>query len=63
VPLFNPRADVWKEHFRWQGGVLLGRTEIGRATIDVLRINDSDCVEQREALIEADLFPPPEPDR
>ena len=31
---------------------------MGRATIDVLRINDSECVEQRQELIEAGLFPP-----
>ena len=56
--LFNPRLDVWREHFRWLGAILLGRTPVGRTTIDVLRINDSDCIEQRQDLIEANLFPP-----
>lgn len=58
APLFNPRTDEWDDHFRWQGGFLVGLTPVGRATVDVLRINDSDCVEQRQELIEADLFPP-----
>jgi hypothetical protein len=58
TPLFNPRRDVWEEHFRWHGAILVGQTTVGRATIDVLRINDSDCVEQRQALIEAGVFPP-----
>jgi hypothetical protein len=58
TPLFNPRVDDWKEHFRWQGGFLVGQTPIGRTTVDVLRVNDSDCVEQRQDLIEAGLFPP-----
>jgi hypothetical protein len=58
TPLFNPRVDVWNVHFVWQGGFLVGQTPVGRVTIDVLRINDSDCVEQRQALIEAGLFPP-----
>ena len=58
VPLFDPRGDNWKEHFRWHGGVLVGLTPIGRVTIDVLRVNDADCVEQRQELIEAGLFPP-----
>jgi len=58
TPLFNPRVDDWTEHFRWQEGFLAGQTQVGRATIDVLRINDSDCVEQRQELIEAGLFPP-----
>ena len=26
VRLFHPRLDVWAEHFRWDGPVLLGRT-------------------------------------
>ena len=58
VPLFNPRVDLWTEHFQWQGAVLAGLTPVGRTTIDVLRINDADCVEQREELMEAGLFSP-----
>ncbi len=58
VPLFNPRIDLWDEHFHWQGAVLVGQTAIGRATIEVLRINDADRVEQRLELIDAGLFPP-----
>ncbi len=42
--LFNPREDVWAEHFRWSAnepGLLEGLTAIGRATISRLRMNDS----------------------
>ena len=60
TPLFNPRMDVWTEHFRWEAGILFGLTPVGRATIDVLRINDSECAEQRQELIEAGLFPLPD---
>src|SRR5205823_3490337 len=38
VPLFNPRADNWDDHFKWTGPVLQGLTREGRATIEVLRI-------------------------
>ncbi len=58
VPLFNPREDSWDGHFFWDGAVLNGKTPVGRATIDVLNINDPICVDQREYLIKADLFPP-----
>jgi hypothetical protein len=58
VPLFNPRNDKWDEHFCWDGPVLFGKTPVGRTTIDVLNINDPICVDQREFLIAADLFPP-----
>jgi hypothetical protein len=58
VPLFNPRDDMWNDHFFWEGALLLGKTPVGRATIDVLSINDAICVDQREYLIKAELFPP-----
>jgi 5-methylcytosine-specific restriction endonuclease McrA len=32
VPLFHPRRQQWKEHFKWRGAFLLGLTPCGRAT-------------------------------
>jgi hypothetical protein len=58
VRLFNPRTDSWNAHFLWQGPALIGKTAIGRATIDVLRINHPDNILQRKKLYEAGLFPP-----
>ena len=57
VSLLNPRTDRWKDHFRWQGPVLVGLTEIGRATIDVLSINLSPYVSRRRALMEGGKLP------
>ena len=37
--LVNPRTDIWKDHFRYEGAILIGMTPIGRATVRVLRIN------------------------
>jgi hypothetical protein len=56
--LFNPRVDDWNKTFRWDGPVLVGMTAIGRATIEVLRINAADRVAHRLLLIEAGVFPP-----
>jgi 5-methylcytosine-specific restriction endonuclease McrA len=53
VPLFNPRADTWTEHFAWTGPFLEGKTPIGRATIEVLGINRAERVEHRRLLSEA----------
>ena len=58
VRLFNPRRDRWQEHFAWRGPVLVGKTPRGRATIDVLSINDADRIEHRHRLIELGEFPP-----
>jgi hypothetical protein len=51
VRLFHPRRDLWHEHFHWQGSVLEGLTDIARATIDVLAINEPERVLHRKLLI------------
>lgn len=55
--LFHPRCDVWEEHFVWAGGVLVGKTAVGRTTIDVLAINAPDRLAYRRLLLRAGLFP------
>ena len=55
--LFHPRNDRWQDHFLVSGPYLLGRTEIGRTTIELLTMNDADYVVLRESLIEEGLFP------
>src|SRR5215211_3786790 len=40
VRLYHPRRDTWEDHFRWQGAVVAGLTEVGAATIHVLRMNE-----------------------
>jgi HNH endonuclease len=58
VPLFNPRSDDWSDHFVWNGPVLVGLTAVGRATIDVLNINDHDRTEHRRLLLATELWEP-----
>jgi HNH endonuclease len=57
--LFDPRRDAWNEHFDFDAGrfQLLGRTPIGRATIDRLRMNTSYQIEARKYWVEAGLYP------
>lgn len=40
--LFNPRTQVWSEHFKWETDAihLRGLTPTGRATIAALNLND-----------------------
>ena len=54
--LFHPRQDVWSDHFRYDGAVLLGITDVGRTTADVLGINHADRAVTRRLLIEAGHF-------
>ena len=57
-PLFNPRRHKWTRHFRWDGAVLVGKSAIGRATIQVLKLNLDHRVGFRRELIEEGDFPP-----
>jgi hypothetical protein len=56
APLFNPRRQNWTRHFRCAGAYLRGRTAIGRATVTVLRINLSERVQHRLALLNEGLL-------
>jgi hypothetical protein len=49
--LFNPRSDTWSEHFHWSGPKLVGKTAMGRATINVLCVNRMDTVLLRRSLM------------
>jgi 5-methylcytosine-specific restriction endonuclease McrA len=39
VRLFNPRRQRWTDHFSIRGVLVLGRTTIGRATVELLCMN------------------------
>ncbi|MEW6607758.1 MAG: HNH endonuclease signature motif containing protein [bacterium] len=39
VSLYNPKRDIWNEHFRWNDIYLIGLTPTGRATIEALYMN------------------------
>jgi hypothetical protein len=51
VRLFHPRRDRWLEHFRIEGTTIIGLTPSGRATIRLLRFNDTHRLELRERLL------------
>ena len=57
VPLFNPRTQIWIEHFTIAGAYLIGQTQSGRATAALLRLNDPARIRRRLALMEIGRFP------
>jgi len=54
--LFHPRTDAWRDHFEWHGAWLAGKTAVGRATVQVLNINEPEAVAVRDALMEEGAF-------
>lgn len=60
VPLFNPRQHIWAEHFIWSsdGLLIIPRTEIGRATLDLLELNRERTRLIRSADVSVNRHPP-----
>jgi hypothetical protein len=50
VALFHPRHDNWHSHFALNGSVIVGLSDVGRATIRLLRMNAPHRVELRAEL-------------
>lgn len=61
TPLFNPRTQSWRDHFRLDGIRIIGLTPEGRATVEFLRLNSYERLIERGELMRAGRFPPKEP--
>lgn len=53
VPIFNPRTQIWEEHFVWDETrtQILGLTPTGRATVKCLKMNRVESVNLRMVLV------------
>jgi hypothetical protein len=60
VDLFNPRKQIWAEHFHWSsdGAYIIGVTDVGRATVEALKLNNDLAVEVRRNWVLAGWHPP-----
>jgi len=51
APLFHPRRDRWTEHFVFEGARIEGISATGRATVQVLAMNDARRLEMRQEVL------------
>ena len=58
--LFNPRRQIWREHFRLNAARIIPLSPEGRVTVFILNVNDELRVQERWALIRAGTYPPVE---
>lgn len=47
--LFHPRLFQWEDHFAWEGIHIMGKTAIGRTTVQVLNMNSDEQLDFRAA--------------
>jgi len=57
VTLYHPRRQRWGRHFRLNGARIKPLTAAGRATEQLLRLNDQWCINERLALLSLGQYP------
>lgn len=57
---YHPRRDVWSDHFAWSSGFteIIGKTPMGRATVERLQLNRESLVNLRTVLRSVGKHPP-----
>jgi hypothetical protein len=60
VSIFNPRTQIWNEHFEMSEdrAIIIGKTPIGRGTVEALKLNDERVVAVRVEWVSAGWHPP-----
>ena len=60
VSLFNPRIQMWIDHFEWNenGTKIVGLSPIGRATVERLQMNREIVINARHRWVQAGWHPP-----
>ena len=53
---FNPRTQIWAEHFLFQDAEIIPLTAEARVTTKILKLNEAERIEQRQVLIELGVF-------
>lgn len=58
VRLFNPRIDIWQEHFVFDRDTcqIVGKTAIGRVTVERLRMNTQEQLTARSLWVALGIF-------
>ena len=60
ISIFNPRLQIWKEHFEWSEDKIYvqPKTKVGKVTIELLQLNRTRILLIREADVAVNRHPP-----
>ena len=60
VPLYNPRGNIWYQHFTWNADFtqIIGLTPIGRASVEALQLNRAGLMNIRRLMVLGGEHPP-----
>ena len=54
---YNPRIDIWDDHFYFHNEEIRWKTELGKATVEIFKFNHPDRLVFRSQLVELGLYP------
>jgi hypothetical protein len=57
IRFFNPRKDIWTDHFVLDEAVIQPLTPIGEVTAKILQFNNIDRIIERQLLMEVGKYP------
>ena len=57
IRLFNPRTDIWHNHFELNWAIVRPKTDIGEITVKMLGFNDDFRMAFREYLMLIGIYP------
>lgn len=57
IRLFHPRRDRWADHFRIDQERIEPLTEVGRVTVNLLRLNAAERISERHLLQALGVYP------
>ncbi len=57
IRFFNPRTDLWGDHFKVDDAIIRPISDIGKATTQILGFNNIDRVIERQTLIAIGRYP------
>ena len=62
IPIFNPRTQIWNEHFEWNDDftIITGKTPTGRGTVADLNLNKERLISIRQNWVSVGWHPPKE---
>ncbi len=52
VPFFNPRTQIWNEHFSFEGALIKPLTAEARVTLKIFLFNNIERLEERKLWVE-----------
>lgn len=55
--IYNPREQIWEEHFQLDGPLIIALTSVGRASLRLLQLNQVDRLLLRKELISIGRYP------